>query len=245
MSDLDRVRELLAFHAQGVLDGDDLAFVNLWLERNGRDHPEITAEMAWLRSTSAQLHAQVEAQTCLDRPASDAGLRALMERIALEKDSDRAASSLPVDALHAQPDTRPSRNSRGGDQMTLGSRTVLWLREVAGIRSPALAFSVMAVVIGQAGVIAMLLAEPPASQAPLSAAPAGVPVSQGQRILTVAFRPQATESAIRTVLANSSAQIIAGPSALGLYTVAVPAANADIMESQLRTAVEVVESVQR
>lgn len=245
MSELDRVRELLAFHEQGVLRGDDLAFTNLWLEWNGRDHPEIMAELAWLRSTAAQLQAQVEQQTRLDQETSDAGLRALMVRIALEKDSDAAASSLRVGALHAQPDVRPSRNSKEGDKVTLGSRTVRWLHEVAGIRSPTLAFSIMAVVIGQAGVIGMMLGEPPASQTPLSAAPAGVPVSQGQRILTVAFRPQATESAIRTALANSSAQIVAGPSALGLYTVAVPGANADLMETQLRAAVEVVESVQR
>ena len=66
MSELDRVRELLAFHAQGVLRGDDLAFVDHWLDRNGRDHPEITAELAWLRSTAAQLQSQVEMQSRLE-----------------------------------------------------------------------------------------------------------------------------------------------------------------------------------
>lgn len=245
MSELDRVRELLAFHAQGVLRGDDLAFMNLWLERNGGDHPEIRAELTWLRSTAAQLQDQVESQTRLDRPKSDAGLAALMERIALEKGGDTAAPSLGLGVQHAQPDVGPSRNLKAGDKATLGSRIVQWLNEVAGIRSPALAFGMMAIVIAQAGVIGMMLAEPPASQTPLSATPAGLPVFQNQRLLTVAFRPEATESAIRTTLANSNAQIVTGPSALGLYTVAVPRANADIMENQLRAAVEVVESVQR
>ena len=114
-----------------------------------------------------------------------------------------------------------------------------------GIRSPGLAFSVLALVIGQAGVIGLLLAEAPASQTPLSAAPGGGASTRGRTMLTVAFRPQATESAIRTLLGNSSAQIVAGPSALGLYTVAVPALDADVVQARLRDAVEVVESVQR
>lgn len=245
MSEPDRVRELLAFHAQGVLRGDDLAFVNQWLERNGADHPAMMAELAWLRSTAAQLQAQVEVQTPFEKQSSDAGLSALMKRIALEKGSHAQASSVIGAARHAQPDARAALHTEGGDKATWGSRTVGWLNEVVGIRSPALAFGVMAVVIGQAGVIGVMLADPPASQTPLSAAPSGMEVSQGQVLLTVAFRPQATELAIRKALADSSAQIVAGPGALGLYTLTVPGANADIMEAQLRAAVEVVESVQR
>lgn len=241
MSELDRVRELLAFHAQGVLRGDDLAFMDHWLERNGRDHPEITAELAWLRSTAAQLQSQVE--TRLEKQASDSGLMALMECIALEQKRE-TETSLHLGALPARADGRTSRHPERSGKATLGSRTVRWLNEFAGVRSPALAFSVIAVVIGQASVIGMMLAEGPASQAPLSAASGNMSVSQGQRILTVAFRPQATELAIRTALAYSGAQIVAGPSALGLYRVAVSGANADIIEAQLRAAVE-VESVQR
>lgn len=244
MSELDRVRELLAFHAQGVLRGDDLAFMDHWFERNGQDHPEVIAEFAWLRGTAEQLQAQVKAHTLMEMQASEAGLKVLMERIALEKDS-AAQASLHVGAEHGQADVRATRHADESDQGTWKSRTLRWLAEVVGIRSPALAFSVLAVVIGQAGVIGILLAEPPASQTPLSAAPSGMSAPQGQRILTVAFRSQATESAIRTALANSSAQIISGPSALGLYTVAVPGVEADIMQARLRAAVDVVESVQR
>lgn len=242
MSELDRVRELLAFHALGVLRGDDLAFVNQWLERNGADHPAITAELAWLRSTAAQLQAQVEVQTLLERQSLDAGLSALMKRIQGEMGSDAEASSVIVAAQHAP---LASLHTEESDKATWGSRTVGWLKEVASVRSPALAFGVMAVVIGQACVIGVMLADPPASQTPLSAVPSGIEGSQGQVLLTVAFRSQATESAIRKALADSSAQIVAGPSALGLYTVAVPGAKADIMEAQLRAGVQVVESVQR
>ena len=237
------MRELLAFHARGVLRGDDLAFVNDWLERNGRDHPEITAELAWLRSTATQLQSQVETQSRLEKQASDGGLRSLMERIGLEQERE-TKSSLQSGAPPAAADVRTFRHTERSGKVTFGSRIVRWLNEVAGMRSPALAFSVVAVVIGQASVIGMMLAEAPASQAPLSATPGKMSVSQGQRILTVAFRPQATELAIRTALSNSGAQIVAGPSSLGLYSVAVSGANADIMEAQLRAAVE-VESVQR
>lgn len=244
MSELDRVRELLAFHAQGVLRGDDLEFMDRWLERNERDHPEITAELAWLRGTAAHLRAQVQSHSLMEREGSEAGLKELLERIALEKKS-AAGASLHVGAVHAQADRPASRHTDETDKRTWGSRTLRWLGAVAAIRSPALAFSLLAVVIGQAGVIGILSGKPPASQTPLSAASSSVSRPQGQRVLTVAFRPQATESAIREALARSSAQIIAGPSALGLYTVAVPGVEADIMQTRLRAAIEVVESVQR
>lgn len=244
MSELDRVRELLAFHAQGVLNGDDLVFVNQWLERNERADPKITAEAAWLRTTSVQLQTQVEVQTRLESETSEAGLKALMERIALEHEN-KTQALLDGAALQAQPDGRTYPHTIRGATVTSGSRIMRWLNEVTAIRSHVFALGLVAVVIGQASVIGMLLAAAPASQTPLSAAPVSAAVPPDQRMLTVAFRPHATELAIRAALANSSAQIIAGPSALGLYTVAVPRANADMLEAQLRAAVDVVESVQR
>jgi hypothetical protein len=99
-------------------------------------------------------------------------------------------------------------------------------------------------VLVQAGVIGALLLNSSAQQAPLSA-DAPTTTSAGQVLLAIAFNPQATELAIRQLLAAAGAQLVAGPSALGLYTVAVPAASAEAAITQLRAAQGVVDSVQR
>ena len=220
MSDLERARELLAWHSQDALTGEDLVFMRQWLEKSGADDPAMAQELAWLRSTAAQLRAQVENEASLAQQPVDAGLRALKELIALET-------------------PRVNKPHRWDE------RIGQWLREVVGVRSTGWAMGVMAVVAVQGGVIAVLLADPPAAQAPLSGAATSTGVSSGQVLLTVAFRPQTTESAMRSTLASAGAQIVSGPSALGLYLVAVPSDKADSMATQLRAASAVVESVQR
>lgn len=220
MNELERARELLAWHSQDALTGEDLAFMRQWLEKSGADDPAMAQELAWLRSTGAQLRAQVEHEARLAQQPVDAGLRALMERIAL----DRPRASKP-----------PGWDERIGQ----------WLRDVVGVRSTGWAMGVMALVAVQAGVIAVLLADPPAAQVPLSGAATSMAVSSDPVLLTVAFRPEATESAMRSTLASAGAQIVSGPSALGLYLVAVPRDQADAMATQLLAASAVVESVQR
>ena len=220
MRDIERARELLAWHSQDALTGEDRVFMRQWLEQSGADNPAMVQELAWLHSTAAQLRAQVEDEASLAQQASDAGLRGLMERIALE--TPRGTKP-------------PGWNERIGQ----------WLRDVVGVRSTGWAMGVMAVVAVQAGVIAVLLADPPAVQAPLSGAATRTGASSGQVLLTVAFRPQTTESAMRSTLASAGAQIVSGPSALGLYLVAVAPDKADSMATQLRAASAVVESVQR
>ncbi len=220
MNELERARELLAWHSQDALTGDDLVFMRQWLEQSGADEPAIAQELAWLRSTAAQLRAQVEEEARMPQQPVDAGLRALMERIALDR------------PLGIKP---PGWNERIGQ----------WLRDVLGVRSTGWAMAVMAVVAVQAGVIALLLADPPATQAPLSGAAHGVGVPLDPVLLTVAFRPETTEAAMRSTLAGAGAQIVSGPSALGLYLVAVPRDQADRLARQLLAATAVVESVQR
>lgn len=219
MSDLERARELLAWHSQDALTGEDLAFMREWIEKNGDHDPAIKQELAWLRSTAAQLRAQVENEVSLAQQPADAGLRALMHRIALEK---------------------PRENKPSGWGMNIRQ----WLKDIVGVRSDGWAIGVIAVIAVQASVIALLLVDPPAAQVPLSGA-AIMGVAADHILLTVAFRPQATEFAMRSTLASASAQIVSGPSALGLYLVAVPKDKADSMAAQLRAVSAVVESVQR
>lgn len=245
MSQLDRARELLAWHAQGVLTGQDRAFMDQWLETNVADHPEITAELAWLRSTATQLQAQVQAQAHLAQQSENAGLNTLMQRIAFEKAGNQENSPGKAAQEQTLPAPNASLRPQTGSQATWGERIAVWLSDVLGARSPALALGVAAVVIAQAGVIGALLVNAPASQEPLSGTGSGVAMPADQVFLTVAFNPRASELAIRTVLASANAQIVAGPSALGLYTVAVPSAKADSLAAQLLAAAGVVDSVQR
>lgn len=216
-SELNRVRELLPWYANGTLAPDELAFINAWLENNMSRHPEIAAEIAWLRSTAAKLQSQPAPQ------ANDAGLPDLMRRIAQEQATTRRVS--PEAAWH--------------------ERVSAWLNNVLGVRSPTLAFSVAAVLCVQASIIGVLLMQPPAEQTPLSGAAQSELAPSESVLLTVAFQPNATELAMRTVLNDASAQILAGPSALGLYTVAIPSESADRLIAQLQQASDVVASVQR
>lgn len=216
-SELNRVRELLPWYANGTLAPDELAFINAWLESNMSRYPEIAAELAWLRNTAAQLQNQSAPQ------ADDAGLPDLMRLIAQEQATSRRVS-------HAA---------------SWQERVTAWLNNVLGIRSPALAFSVAAVLCVQAGFIGALLMQTPAEQTPLSGATHSVATPSESVLLTVAFQPDATELAMRTVLGNAQAQILAGPSALGLYTVAVPSTATDNVIAQLKQASDVVASVQR
>lgn len=243
MSELERARELVAWHSQDALTGDDLVFMRRWLEQHGADDPAIAHELAWLRSTAAQLRAQVEAEARLAQQPADAGLRALMARIALEK---AASTTCPPTAVAAT--TRPFGHAgRQPHASTPGwdERIGQWLRDAVGVHSTGRAMAVMVLVAVQAGVIALLLADPPATQAPLSGAAHRAGVASDPVLLTVAFRPEATEAAMRSTLASAGAQIVSGPSALGLYLVAVPRDKADSLASQLRAATGVVESVQR
>ena len=266
-ANLRRAHELLPWYAQGQLAGDDQVFMTHWLENTMAHHPDIAAqfnqematEQAWLSSTRTHLQAAAQQQTALQAsPANEAqGLAALMRRIAqsqLESKVD-ATKNIAAQAINtwttgqnSSQDTTLKRAARPTTSWL--DRITAWLDDTLGVRSPAMAFGIAAVVLAQAGVIGALLLNNPAQQTPLSGTatpaattPANIPTDTV--LLTVAFAPQATELAMRQVLAATGAQLVAGPSALGLYTVAVPAANADTAIVQLRAAQGVVDLVQR
>jgi hypothetical protein len=277
---LRRARELLPWYAQGQLTGDDQVFMTHWLENTMAHHPtlaaqwqlELAAEQAWLHSTRSHLQAVAQQQAAVQSsPANEAqGLAALMQRIAqsqLDSKSD-ATKNIATKAINtwttglntsqntvidvSQALLPPSSSAMRAMPPTPSviDRIATWLDDTLGVRSPAMAFGIAAVVLAQAGVIGALLLNNPAQQAPLSgtatpAATTPVNIPAATVLLTVAFAPQATELAMRQVLAAAGAQLVAGPSALGLYTVAVPAASADTAIAQLRAAQGVVDLVQR
>jgi hypothetical protein len=247
-ADLRRARELLPWYAQGQLAGDDHLFMSHWLENTMAHHPElaadIRAELAWLRSTQTTLQADMQATSA--RQPQEAGLAALMQRIAEE-------SSSAIEKRAKKPINTPANphfSSKSALPIPTSApwieRMQSWLSDALGMRSPALAFGIAALVMLQAGVISALLLSEPAQQAPLSGAPnSPASAAADQALLTVAFAPQATELAIRQALAAVGGQIVSGPSALGLYTVAIPPSSEDSAISQLRSAKGVVDSVQR
>ena len=277
-ADLRRARELLPWFVHGQLDSHDQAFMTHWLENTMPQHPavaaqwqlEFAAEQAWLLSTRAHLQAAAQQQAGQQaHPATEAqGLAALMQRIAQSREgatagadvsgntSSIAITNIAEKSINATSEDRnwhsntdyPAVRRIGQPAPSWQDRISAWLNSTVGIRSPAMAFSVAAVVLVQAGVIGALLLTSPAEQALLSAEPpAAAPntAAANQVLLTVAFNPQTTELAMRQLLAANGAQILSGPSALGLYTVVVPSTNADAAVIQLRAAKGVVESVQQ
>lgn len=177
-------------------------------------------EMEWLRRTATQLRAIARAE--VPPRLADRGLSELMERIRTER-----AGLAPT----------PLRSDG-------------WLRRASaaaaalfGPRAPMLAAALGVVVLVQAGVLAVLLAHRPAQLESQGAPPA--PAQAQTALLTIGFVPDASETSIRATLVAAGAQLASGPSALGLYTIAVPRARADAALAALRSATGVVQSVQR
>lgn len=103
---------------------------------------------------------------------------------------------------------------------------------------------VVAIALVQAAVIGTLLSRESAQQVPLTGEP-GIFVAANMAVFTVAFKPQADEQAIRELLNRANAQIVAGPTSLGLFRIAVPREGAAAAMVILSTIPAVVESVQR
>lgn len=253
---LAQVRELLPWFAAGALAPADAQFVEQWLQRHGADQAEaqaeLQAELAWLQRTALQSR-ELAAQHL---PAADAGLAQLMSRIAAEP------AAAPA---RAQPRPAPPAAA-----VNVWQRLGQWLMEALAPR-PALAFGMVAVMLVQVAVIGGLITREPAGQVPLGGGASGTgSLPADMAVLSVAFSPDAREADIRAALqaalqsasasapasapvstptstanAGGTAQIIGGPSALGLYRVAVPKAQADAALAALRALTPTIESAQR
>lgn len=235
---VDQVSELLPWFAAGTLAPAERKFVQDWLARHGDLHPELIAELAWLRRTATQAREVARVSPKLEQ----AGLNELMLRIA------RDAGRLVPAAAKVKP---------GGNGSGVGKRPIgLLVRLGQGLANlftprPMLVFGLLAVMLVQVGVIGkLMLREPAAEQAPLGGE-TGVAVKPNAAggedvVFTVAFRANARESEIRDVLQAAGGQLIGGPSALGLYRMAVPSAKAEAAQAVLRGSMpNVVDSVKK
>jgi hypothetical protein len=233
-SALSRVRSLLPWYAIGALDASELAFMTHWLGQNVASFPEISAELDWLRSTSMQLQTQTSAQASKaeQRQASDEGLALLMRRIALETSGQKA---LPQSSA-TQVTVIAPRYWHTWQNMAQ------WVQRNFAFRSPAMAMGLAALVLVQAGFIGTLLWRAPTEQIPLGADAVLAPT--GFSLITVAFKPEASEQSIRQFLLANTASMVDGPSPLGLYTLRVPSAQKQSTLAKLRAEQTIVESAQ-
>ncbi len=101
---------------------------------------------------------------------------------------------------------------------------------------PALAIAASLVLV-QAVVIGVLVQQPDETLRPLSG-----PVDPRGVLLQVRFQPQATEAEMRGLLTGIGGELVAGPGALGLYTVRVDTTRAQSARAALAARVDVVES---
>ena len=239
---LDQVSELLPWFAAGTLAPAERKFVQDWLARHGDQHPEVIAELAWLRRTATQAREVSRVNPKL----AQAGLNELMLRIA--RDAGRQVSA------PAKIKVKPGGVGSGGG---MGKRPVgLFGRLAQGLANlftprPVLVFGLLAVMLVQAGLIGnLMLREPVAEQAPLGGETVSpikpIAVAGEDAVFSVAFRANARESEIRDVLQAAGAQLIGGPSALGMYRLAVPSAKAGAAHAVLRGSMpNVVDSVKK
>jgi hypothetical protein len=104
---------------------------------------------------------------------------------------------------------------QSGKVLPLSTRINRW---IAGVRRVPLSMGIAAAVVLTQAIIIGALLDPPA-QDTLRTLSGGV--AAGGQLLQITFKPQATESQIRTLLASIQGEIVAGPGALGVYAVRV------------------------
>lgn len=222
MFDLSReeVQDLLPWLAAGSLGAAERQRLEDWLAQHP-DDADVRAELAWLRVTASQHQAEVRSQM----PPANQGLESLLQKVRGE--SAPAASAAPP----ARPDLAP----RSPWQALWH-----WLRQA----SPARSLGLAGLALAQAAVIVVLVQRPADDVGPGQVPLSQLPNMADGALLQVTFVPTATEAQIRAALQLAKATLVAGPGAIGVYTVAVPRAAAMTSAAALRQQVGVVESVQ-
>jgi len=82
------------------------------------------------------------------------------------------------------------------------------------------------------------------TETPYLAAGGKTPTSPQGQIISVTFTPDVTEQAIRQLLLDTNAQIVDGPSAIGIYRLVVPEGHTNVINI-FNTRPDVIESVQK
>ncbi len=218
---LERAESLLPWAANGTLSAADQTWLDGWLASTERGYPEqvapLRAELAWLRHTAQDVRSNVHL------PDSEQGLDTLLRRIASDK---AAARQMPESRRPTQP-------------------TGLWGRALAWVNGHGLqlAGACAVLVIAQGTTLALLA--PTGTEWGLLGGEPVVPGVRGTVLLQATFNPQATEASLRQVLREAHAEIVSGPSALGVYLLRVKADEAEAAIALLRTKVGVVDSVSK
>jgi hypothetical protein len=205
--ELTRVRELLTGYVNKTLSSDDQAFMDHWMNDPDRAQPDVLDEQRWLALTRAQL------RDTAPKPAPDAGWHELLARI------------------EAEPKTRPSSGAQTPVEQGLAARFWRWWRQ------PALAYAVLALLVGQMALLAWQWR--PQGEVRLMSAPTSVQAPSASVLVQVAWRAQATSVQMQAVLQQVQGTVVSGPSALGLWLVAVPQAQADEALKTLRSSAAV------
>lgn len=200
---------------------DDSIETRLHAHALGRLPAQEVADLTAQARSSAQLHAELVLAGALVRARAEDPARALSTAFGW------------------------ARLSRALDAEAAASRRATWWPERLA-RWQAAAAMLVAVAAWQ--FMALPRTDPPGEPGEPGGSydMAGDPVPRGRFLAQVAFRPQAREQQIRQLLQAAGARVVAGPSALGLYTMAFAdeqALAAGI--SRLRAQPAVVESIQR
>ena len=122
MPDLSReeVQDLLPWLAAGSLDAAESQRVEGWMAQHP-DDADLRAELAWLRLTSSQVQAEVQAQL----PPASQGFESLLQKVHRE-----SAPDLSAPAVRVAPPARPAAAPRS-PWLALWQ----WLRQASPARS--------------------------------------------------------------------------------------------------------------
>jgi anti-sigma factor RsiW len=194
-----------------------------------RDDVELRALLPWYLKGTLDAAARARVEAFLERSPEARAEAAWLARL----DADlRAATPLPERAPGFDRFMERLAAHRAPNVVAFQRKEKpRWL-------APAFALAAT-LVVAQAGVIGVLMQQRDATLTTLSAPPAA---DAGAR-LQVTFRPEATEAQIRALLAEAGAQIVAGPGALGVYTLSVAPEKLDAARERLAARNDVVESV--
>lgn len=184
--------ESLPWYVNGTLDAEELAR----LERHVASCVACRSEVKYLRELGAAVHAAE------DFPLAPArGLAALMARIEESEEPHSARAGRPSQTRRLLGWSAPFRQAPTAIQRLL-------LAQVAAI-------------VLLVGILAWPGGEVPSATYRTLAEDAELQADLGSR-LHVVFDPETPEHRIREILKSVQAEIIAGPSAVGLYTLAMP-----------------------
>ncbi|MGL4231958.1 MAG: hypothetical protein ACRCWJ_11400 [Casimicrobium sp.] len=145
-------------------------------------------------------------------------------------------SSLPQFLNRLAAESQREVNNASGNVQTIQRKVVPLANEVASRRGWKIAFALAAsLVVIQAAMLAPLLKQTTATMEPLSGASSAVAAN-----LQLTFKADATEKQIRELLRANGVEIVAGPSALGVYQ--ARASDATKAQSALSAQTSVIDS---